>query len=93
MADSVPACRGWIAGCFAENGTRASLEAECGPVRFTVSRIDLHADFQGWLLTGDDRHNFVSRATCLTTFEDGSASNGLQFGKQGSKDARLHDTM
>jgi hypothetical protein len=72
---------------------RELLQAECGPVRLAVSRIDLHADFQGWMLTADDRHKFVCRATCLTTYEAGTAFNGLQFGKRGSGtvSARIYD--
>ena len=72
---------------------RELLESECGPVRLSVSRIDLHADFQGWPLAGDDRHRFVCRAACLTTFEAGSEFNGFQFGKRasGTVTARIYD--
>lgn len=72
---------------------RELLESECGPVRLSVSRIDLHADFQGWRLNGDERHRFVCRAECLATFEAGSEFNGLVFGKRtsGTITARIYD--
>ena len=72
---------------------RDLLESACGPVRLSVSRLDLHADFQGWDLDGDDRHNFVCRASCLRTFEESDSFNGLQFGSRGSGTvvARIYD--
>ena len=38
------------------------LATDCGAIELTVSRMDLHADFQGWVVTGEDRRNFVCRA-------------------------------
>lgn len=69
------------------------LEAALGPILFSVSRVDLFADFQGWMPTGDDRQDFLGRAQCLTTFEEGQSLTGLQFGKRssGTVSARLYD--
>ena len=51
-------------------------------MRLVVSRIDLFADIQGWEVHGDERRNFVTRATARRTFEEGDAFTGLQFGNQ-----------
>jgi len=69
------------------------LEATCGPVLLTVSRLDLFADFQGWSLDGDDRREFLCRATDLGLREASDEFNGLQFGKRtsGTISARLYD--
>jgi hypothetical protein len=53
------------------------LSAEVGACVFTVNRIDLYGDFQGWCPTGDERHNFVCRAKERDTYEDGDAPDGL----------------
>jgi hypothetical protein len=63
---------------------RNLLESECGPVLFTVSRLDIHADFQGWMPDGDDRRRFVCRGTSRATYEESEEFNGFQFGKRGS---------
>jgi len=72
---------------------RNLIEAECGFVKFQVSRIDLFADFQGWELQGNDRNAFVCRATDVGLFEANGALTGLQFGKRssGTVDARLYN--
>ncbi len=44
------------------------LTGDVGPVRTTVSRLDLFADFQGWALSGDDRHRFVVRGRERDTY-------------------------
>ncbi|MBW4079234.1 MAG: hypothetical protein HIU84_12145 [Acidobacteria bacterium] len=69
------------------------LENACGPVLLTVSRLDLFADFQGWSLNGDDRREFLCRATDLGLREASDEFNGLQFGKRtsGTISARLYD--
>ena len=73
--------------------TRALLELECGPVLLEVSRIDLFADFQGWNVTGDDRHEFLCRADARNLFENAEEFNGLKIGKResGTISARLYD--
>ncbi len=69
------------------------LEGECGAVRLVVSRIDLFADVQGWEIDGDERRNFVTRATARRTFEEGDAFTGLQFGSRstGTASGRIYD--
>jgi len=61
--------------------------------RWTVSRIDLHADTQGWTVTGNDRHRFVCRARTLATYEDDGDLSGFTFGNRKSKsiNARIYD--
>jgi hypothetical protein len=72
---------------------RDILESECGPILFTVSRLDLFADFQGWDLDGDARKEFVSRATARTTYEDDDIFTGFAFGrrKTGTVSSRIYD--
>ena len=72
---------------------RRLLESECGPVLLEVSRIDLFADVQGWNISGDDRHEFVSRADARNLFETAQEFNGLKIGKResGTISARLYD--
>jgi hypothetical protein len=41
------------------------IEAECGATRLSTSRLDLHADWQGWIIDGDDRDKFVTYADVL----------------------------
>ncbi|MDA8265448.1 MAG: hypothetical protein M0T79_08940 [Actinomycetota bacterium] len=69
------------------------LSAEVGACVFTVNRIDLYGDFQGWCPTGDDRHNFVCRAKERDTYEDGDELTGFTFGrrKSGTVTARIYD--
>lgn len=69
------------------------LAIDCGPVRFGVNRLDLHADFQGWDLDGDQRNRFVCRASMLDTHEDGEDLTGFTFGRRTSKTitARIYD--
>jgi len=73
--------------------TRNLLESECGPVLLEVSRIDLFADFQGWPLNGDDRHEFMCRAEARNLFESDEEFNGLKIGKResGTISARIYD--
>ena len=65
----------------------------CGPVLMSVSRLDLFADFQGWQLDGDARHEFVCRAKSRHTYEEDGVFNGLTFGTRasGSVSARIYD--
>ena len=74
----------WIGSVFENEG----LE-----VGFTVSRIDLHHDCQGWALTGDDRHRFVCRARDLATYEADFELSGFSFGNRTSQTvtARIYD--
>lgn len=72
---------------------RAALEYESGDVRLSTSRLDLHADWQGWNLSGDDRHRFVARSTATNTREESDLLTGLEFGrrKTGTVSARIYD--
>ena len=74
----------WLATALDNAGIEASLQ---------VSRIDLHADWQGWNLTGDHRHRFVCRSRSLATYEEGTALSGFGFGNRKSKTivARIYD--
>lgn len=69
------------------------LEPAVGPIRFTVARLDLYADFQGWELTGDDRHRFLLRGRERDTYEDGQDLTGFVFGRRTTNTvlARIYD--
>jgi hypothetical protein len=73
----------WIEGLITET---------CGHVRFSVARIDLFADFQGWSLEGDSRHEFMCRAKHRRIFEEDGVFTGVDFGsrKTGTKFARIY---
>jgi hypothetical protein len=60
------------------------VAALCGDVVLSVSRVDLHADWQGWQLTGDDRRRFVSYADNRHTYEEGARFSGFEFGTSAS---------
>ena len=64
-----------------------------GPLRFGVSRLDLHADWQGWDLDGDDRRRFVCRAERRDLHEVEEELTGFEFGRRstGSLCARIYD--
>ena len=55
--------------------------------------MDLFADFQGWQLEGDSRHEFVCRAKTRHTYEEDGIFNGLIFASRdsGSPLARIYD--
>jgi hypothetical protein len=72
---------------------RDLLESECGAVLFSVHRLDLFGDFQGWDPVGDSRNEFVCRAKSRHLYEDDGVFNGLIFGarKTGTVLARVYD--
>jgi len=72
---------------------RELLEPELGPLRFSVSRLDLFVDVQGWSLAFGDAHRFVCRADARRTYEVGGKLTGFQFGSRKSKGicARIYD--
>lgn len=74
----------WLDSVLANEGLDAQIQA---------SRIDLHADWQGWNLIGDQRHRFVCRARSRVTYEDGDDLTGFGFGNLNSKSiiARIYD--
>jgi hypothetical protein len=74
----------WITSALANEGIS---------VAWTLSRLDLHADVQGWNPTGNDRHRFVCRAKKLATYEDDGTLSGWTFGHRKSKtvNGRVYD--
>ena len=64
-----------------------------GEVRWSVSRVDLFADVQGWWPTVEDRDRFVCRATTRDTFEESGELTGFQFGRRKRRglSARVYD--
>jgi hypothetical protein len=71
----------------------AQLESVCGAIELSVTRLDLHADFQGWDLVGEDRHRFVCRARSRTLYEEEESFTGFTFGKRRTHtvSARIYD--
>jgi len=69
------------------------LGEEVGACVFTVSRLDLYLDVQGWCPTGDDRYRFVCRGQTLETYEADGELTGFSFGrrKTGTIVARIYD--
>jgi hypothetical protein len=68
------------------------LGAECGDLSFTVSRVDLYADWQAWSLSADDRHRFLCRGDAVRTYEAGGRFTGFEFGSGGPRRARPEST-
>ena len=69
------------------------LEAECGEVFFSVSRIDLYVDVEGWNVGIEDRQHFVCRAGSVRTYEEENCFTGFEFGRRSTKTvcARIYD--
>lgn len=80
------------ASAFAFFGALGEAIAGC-PVSWTVSRLDLFCDVQGWTLDGDSRHRFVCRAKRRDLHEEGDAFTGFEFGRRNTKTvcARIYD--
>lgn len=86
----------FLHGCGVEDAVewfQDVLEQCCGPVRLSVTRVDLYADFQRWDLRGDDRAAFICRARSLNLHEEDQEFTGLTFGrrKTGTVSARIYD--
>lgn len=64
-----------------------------GPVNWTLSRLDLFCDVQGWELDGDARHRFVSRSDARVLHEEADDMTGFEFGHRTTKTvcARIYD--
>ncbi len=64
-----------------------------GPVSWSLSRLDLFCDVQGWDLDGEQRHRFVGRATRQDLHEQSRTLTGLEFGRRTTKTvcARIYD--
>ena len=69
------------------------LESECDEVFFSVSRIDLYVDVQGWDVGIEDRPLFVCRAGSVRTYEEENRFTGFEFGRRTTKTvcARIYD--
>lgn len=61
-----------------------ALGPAVGPMLVSVSRVDLFCDVQGWELTGDDRHRFLTRARERVTYEESDELTGYTFGTRKS---------
>jgi hypothetical protein len=72
---------------------RTLIEFETGPVRFGVSRLDLFADWQGWLPGWADERRFVRRAKHLAADVEKGRWTGYTFGRRssGSIGGRIYD--
>ena len=72
---------------------RQVLETECTEVVFSVSRIDLYADYEGWDIGIADRERFVCRAGSVRTYEEENRFTGFEFGRRSTKTvcARIYD--
>ena len=64
-----------------------------GPVYWSLSRLDLFCDVQGWDLHGDERHRFMCRAQRRDLHEHGAEFGGFEFGRRTSQTvcARIYD--
>lgn len=69
------------------------LEPELGPLAFSVSRLDLFVDVQGWSLSLDDAPRFACRADARRTYQVGGMVTGFEFGsrKTNTLCARIYD--
>ena len=69
------------------------VESEVGPVRTSVSRVDVHADFQGVAFHHLDKESFVTYAKSCRAMWDQDVFSGFTFGSRGSKSisARIYD--
>lgn len=62
-------------------------------VRLTAARLDVYADWQGWVPCADDLDNFVRRASYSNTRASNGVWMGFDFGlrKSGTVMGRLYD--
>ena len=60
---------------------------------FSVSRIDLYVDLEGWGVGIEDRIRFVCRAGSVRTYEEENQFTGFEFGRRSTKTvcARIYD--
>jgi len=72
---------------------RRVLETECGAMRLSASRIDVHADWQGWAPGWEDRERFVCRADAIALRGDRGGLTGWEFGRRETNTlcARIYD--
>jgi hypothetical protein len=71
----------------------SSLTSAVVTVEWSVPRVDLFADVQGWWPEANSRDRFVCRAKTLNTFEEAGDLTGFQFGRRrgGGITARLYE--
>ena len=71
------------------------FEAALGPLTWSVSRVDVHSDWQGLTLHRSMSERFVGRADARAIFEDADLCTGFTFGagKGGGLSARLYDKV
>jgi hypothetical protein len=71
----------------------SSLVSSVAKVKWSVSRVDLFADVQGFWPGAESRHRFVCRAKTLDTFEESGDLTGHQFGRRagGGITARIYE--
>jgi hypothetical protein len=74
-------------------GFERLLADDCAGLSFTVNRLDLFSDWQGWALDRIHRDRFACKAGAVRTFEDGGSFTGFEFGSRTTKtlSARLYD--
>jgi hypothetical protein len=74
-------------------GFAGLLAAEGAELRYSVNRLDLFVDVQGWELHAADRERFVCRASESRTFAEGGAWRGFSFGSRRTRSffGRLYD--
>jgi hypothetical protein len=61
------------------------IKEECDTVSFTVNRLDLHADFQGVVLSEADLERFVFKGKEAAFHKFGDQFSGFEFGRRTSK--------
>jgi hypothetical protein len=69
------------------------LEAFGVTPQWTLSRLDLFADLQGWDLQASDEPRFSCRASQVAKYEDRGVLTGFSFGRRSSKtvSGRIYD--
>lgn len=73
----------WVRNVLDAAGVDATLH---------VSRLDLHADWQGIEIKANERSNFVTYSDRRSLYEVAEEMSGLAFGKRGGKlHARIYD--
>lgn len=81
-------------GPRAATGIMADIVADIiGPPDISVSRMDLHADFQGFGFVREDEENFVSRSRLSNAYYESLQMTSVNFGsrKTRSINARLYN--
>lgn len=71
----------------------ALVDPLAADVTYSVARLDLYADWQGWDLTAADRDRFVTRADTSRSYQYRGRLSGFDFGtrKSHTLTARIYD--